>query len=97
MHSNPAHIGKCLHEMAKSKDCLNCKKQQLEMLKWLDDELSVLALITQPSVTANTAVAPLPYDAEGSSMETPPMPALYTDGDIHMENIDDSVANDLYK
>ena len=57
----------------------------------------MLALITQPSVTANTAVAPLPYDAEGSSMETPPMPALYTDGDIHMGNIDDSVANDLYK
>ena len=78
VHSNTACIGKCLHGMAKSKDCLNCKKRWLEMSKWLDNELSVWALTSQPSVTANTAVAQLPYDTEGSSMEVWPMLAPYT-------------------
>ena len=93
-HSNAAHIGKHLHKMAKSKDHLNHKKR---WLKQLNDELSVLALTSQPSVTTNTAIAILPYDAEGSSTEAWPMPALYTDSDIHMGNIDDSITDDLYR
>ena len=28
-HSSASQLGKCLHETAQTKDCLNCQKQQL--------------------------------------------------------------------
>ena len=36
-------------------------------------------------------------DKEGGSTETRPAPALYSDGNVLMGNIDDSVTDDLYQ
>ena len=83
--------------MTKSKDHLDCKKRQLEMSKQLDIELSVLVLTSQPSATATLAIALPPYNAEGGSTEMRPKLAPYSDGDIHMGNINDSVTDDLYQ
>ena len=63
----------------------------------LDSELSVITLTNQPSVTASPTVTPPPYNSEGGSTEMQPVPAPYSDSDIHMGNIDDSVTDDLYQ
>ena len=42
-------------------------------------------------------VAPPPYDKEGGPTETRPTLALYSDSDILMDDVDDSVTNDLYQ
>ena len=60
-------------------------------------ELLVWALTNQSPVTASAAVAPPPYNLEGGPTETQPALALYTDGDIHMGNVDDSVTDNLYQ
>ena len=52
---------------------------------------------TQPSVMTSSVVAQPPCDKEGGSTETRPAPALYSDGDVFMDNVDDSVTNDLYQ
>ena len=43
-HSSASQLGKCLHEMAWTKDCLNHQKQQLIESSLVDSELSVIAL-----------------------------------------------------
>ena len=48
---------------------------------------------TQPSATTSSAVAPPPFDKEGGSTETRPTPALYSDGNVLMGNVNDSVTN----
>ena len=63
----------------------------------LNSELLVIALTNQPSATASPAVTPPPYNPEGGSPETQPALAPYYDGDVHMENVDDSVTNNLYQ
>ena len=47
------------------------------------------ALTNQSPVTASAAVTPPPYNPEVGPTETQPALALYTDGDIHMGNVDD--------
>ena len=42
-------------------------------------------------------LAPPPWDKEGGSTETRLTLALYSDSDILMVNIDDSVTDDLYQ
>ena len=51
---------------------------------------------TQPSATTSPVITPPPYDKEGGSTETRPTPAPYSDGDVLMENVNDSVTDDLY-
>ena len=63
----------------------------------LDSELSMIPPTTQPSVTTSPVVALPPYDKEGGSTEMRPTPAPYSDGDILMNNVDDSVTDDLYQ
>ena len=63
----------------------------------LDSELLVIAPTNQPSATTSSAVTPPPCDNEGGSTETRPALAPYSDGDVLMGNIDDSVTNDLYQ
>ena len=53
--------------------------------------------MTQPSVTTSSVVAPPPYDKEGGPTEVRPTLALYSDSNILMDNIDDSVTDDLYQ
>ena len=57
----------------------------------------MISLTTQPSATTSSIVAPPPYDKEGGPTETRPTPAPYSDGNIFMDNIDDSVTNNLYQ
>ena len=45
----------------------------------------------------SSIIAPPPYDKEGGPTETRPAPALYSDGDVLMGNIDYSVTDDLYQ
>ena len=52
---------------------------------------------TQPSVMTSPVVTPPPYDKEGGSTETRPMPAPYSDGNVLMDIVDDSVTDDLYQ
>ena len=52
---------------------------------------------TQPSVMTSSIITPPPYDKEGGSTETRLTLAPYSDGDILMGNVDDSVTNDLYQ
>ena len=96
-HSSTSQLGKRLHEMAQTKDHLNCQKQQLIESMKLDSELSMISPITQPSVTTSSVIAPPPYDKEGGPTEMRPTPALYSDGNILTGNIDDSVTDDLYQ
>ena len=96
-HSSASQLGKCLHEMAWTKDCLDCQKQQLVESSKLDSELSVIAPTNQLSVTASSTVAFPPCNPEGGSTNTQPAPAPYSNGDIHMGNINDSVTNNLYQ
>ena len=57
----------------------------------------MIAPTNQPSATASSAVTLPPYNPEGGSTETWPVPAPYSDGDVHMGNVDDSVTDDLYQ
>ena len=52
---------------------------------------------TQLSATTSSVIAQPPHDKEGGSTETRPAPALYSDGNVLMGNIDDSVTDDLYQ
>ena len=96
-HSSTSQLGKHLHETARTKDCLNCQKQRLIESMKLDSELSMISPTTQPPVTTSSVVAQPPCDKEGGSTETRPAPALSSDGDILMGNVDDSVTDDLYQ
>ena len=52
---------------------------------------------TQPSVTTSSIVTPPPYDKEGGPTETRPAPAPYSDGNVLINNVDDSVTDNLYQ
>ena len=52
---------------------------------------------TQLSATTSSVIALPPYDKEGGPTEMRPVLALYSDGDILMDNVDDSVTDDLYQ
>ena len=97
VHSSASRLGKHLHKMAQTKDHLNCRKQQLIESTKLDSELSMISPTTQLSVMTSSVIAPPPCDKEGGFIETRPTLALYSDGDILMGNIDDSVTDDLYQ
>ena len=96
-HSNTSQLGKHLHEMAKSKDCLNYQKQQVVASRKLDAELSVLAPTNQLSATDSSAVASPPFNTERDSTEMWPAQALYTNSNIHMGIVNDLVTDDLYQ
>ena len=96
-HSSTSRLGKHLHEMAQTKDCLDCQKRRLIESTKLDSELSMISPTTQPSAMTSSVIAPPPYDKEGDPTETRPALALYSDSDILMGNIDDSVTDDLYQ
>ena len=83
--------------MAWTKDCLDHQKRQLIESMKLDSELSMISPTTQLSATTSSVVAQPPCDKEGGSTETRPTPALYSDGDILMGNVDDSITDDLYQ
>ena len=96
-HSSASWLGKCLHEMAWTKDCLDRRKQQLIESMKLDSELSMISPTTQLSAMTSSIIAPPPYDKEGGPTETRPTLAPYSDGDVLMDNIDDSVTDNLYQ
>ena len=96
-HSSASWLGKRLHKMAWTKDQLDCRKQRLIKSTKLDSELSMISLTTQPSAMTSSIIAPPPYDKEGGPTETRPAPAPYSDGNVLMDNIDDSVTDDLYQ
>ena len=52
---------------------------------------------SSPSAMTSSVIAPPPCDNKGGSTETRPTPALYSDGDVLMDNVDDSVTDDLYQ
>ena len=52
---------------------------------------------TQPSATTSSVIAQPPCDKEGGSTEMRPAPAPYSDSDILMDNVDDSVTDNLYQ
>ena len=96
-HSSASQLGKCLHEMAQTKDHLDCQKQWLIESTKLDSELSMISPTTQPSATTSSVITPPPYDKEGGPTETRPALAPYSDGNILMGNVNDSVTDDLYQ
>ena len=96
-HSSTSQLGKCLHKTARTKDRLNCQKQRLIESMKLDSELSMISQTTQPSVMTSSIVTQPPCDKEGGSTETRPTPAPYSDGDVLMGNVNDSITNDLYQ
>ena len=96
-HSSASRLGKHLHETAQTKDRLDRQKRQLIESTKLDSELLMISLTTQPSATTSSVVAQPPCDKEGGSTEMRPALAPYSDGDILMGNIDDSVTDDLYQ
>ena len=96
-HSSASWLGKRLHETARTKDRLNRRKRWLIESTKLDSELSMISLTTQPSAMTSSIVAQPPCDKEGGSTETRPALAPYSDGDILMDNVDDSVTDDLYQ
>ena len=51
----------------------------------------------QLPVMTSSIVTPPPCDNEGGSTELRPTLALYSDGNVLMDNVDDSVTNDLYQ
>ena len=75
--------------MAQTKDCLDRRKQWLIESMKLDSELSMISPTTQLSATISSVVAQPPCDKEGGSTEMRPAPALYSDGDILMDNVND--------
>ena len=81
-HSSASLLGKCLHEMARTKDRLDHQKWQLIESMKLDSELSMISLTTQPSAMTSSVVTPPPCDKEGGSTEMRPTPAPYSDSDI---------------
>ena len=95
-HSSASLLGKRLHETAWTKDHLNHRKQWLIESTKLDS-LLMISLTTQPSVMTSSIVAPPPCDKEGGSTEMRPTLALYSDSDVLMGNVDDSVTDDLYQ
>ena len=52
---------------------------------------------TQLSVTTSSVVAQPPCDKEEGSTEMRPTLAPYSDGDVLMGNVDDSITNNLYQ
>ena len=96
-HSSASQLGKCLHEMAWTKDRLDHRKRRLIESTKLDSELSMISQTTQLSVMTSSVVAQPPCDKEGGSTEMRPAPALYSDGDVLMGNVNDSVTDDLYQ
>ena len=68
----------------------------IESMK-LDFELSMISLTTHLSVMTSSVVAQPPCDKEGGSTEMRPAPAPYSDSDVLMDNIDDSVTDNLYQ
>ena len=96
-HSSASRLGKCLHETARTKDCLDRQKRQLIESTKLDSELSMISPTTQPSATTSSVIAQPPCDKEGGSTETRPALAPYSNGDILMGNVNDSVTDDLYQ
>ena len=63
----------------------------------LDSELSMISLTTQPSAMTSSIVSQPPCDKEGGSTEMRPTLALYSDGDVLMGNINDSITDNLYQ
>ena len=96
-HSSASQLGKHLLKTAQTKDHLNHQKLQLIESMKLDSELLMISLTTQLSVTTSSIVTPPPCEKEGGSTETRPTLAPYSDGDVLMGNIDDSVTDDLYQ
>ena len=96
-HSSASQLGKCLHKTAWTKDHLDCQKQRLIESTKLDSELSMISLTTQPSAMTSSAIAPPPCDKEGGSTEIRPTLAPYSDSNVLMGNVDDSVTNNLYQ
>ena len=96
-HSSASRLGKRLHEMAWTKDHLNCQKRWLIESMKLYSELLMISPTTQPSATTSSVITQPPCDREGGPTETRPTPALYSDGNVLMGNIDDSVTDDLYQ
>ena len=76
---------------------LDCRKRQLIESTKLDSELLVIALTNQPSAMTSSVVTPPPCDNEGGFTEMRPALALYSNSDILMGNVDDSVTDDLYQ
>ena len=83
--------------MAQTKDHLNRQKRRLIESMKLDSKLSMISPTTQPSATTSSVIAPPPYDKEGGSTETRLTLAPYSDSNILMGNVDDSVTDDLYQ
>ena len=96
-HSSASQLRKHLHETAWTKDRPDCRKQRLIESTKLDSELSMISPTNQPSVMTSSIVTPPPCDNEGGSTETRPTLAPYSDGNVLMDNIDDSVTNNLYQ
>ena len=96
-HSSTSQLGKRLHETAWTKDRLDRQKQWLIKSMKLDSELLMISLTTQLSVMTSSAVIPPPCDKEGGSTETRPTPALYSDSNVLIRNVDNSVTDDLYQ
>ena len=96
-HSSASQLAKRLHEMAQTKDHLDHWKQWLVESTKLDSELLVITPTNQPSSTASPAVSPPPYNPEGGSTEMWPALAPYSDSNIHMGNVNDSVTDNLYQ
>ena len=96
-HSSASQLGKHLHETAQIKDRLNRQNQWLLESNKLDSELLVIALTSQPSTTTSPTTALPPCDTERGSTETRPALAPYSDGNVLMGNVDDSVTDDLYQ
>ena len=57
----------------------------------------MISLTNQLSATTSSAVSPPPCDNDGGSTETRPTLAPYSDHDVLMHNVDDSVTNDVYQ
>ena len=68
-HSSTSRLRKHLHEMARTKDCLDCWKWRLVESTWLDSELLVQAPTNQSSMTASSAITPHPFNPEKSPTE----------------------------
>ena len=97
VHSSTSLLGKCLHKTAQTKDHLDRRKRRLIESMKLDSELSMISPTTQPSAMTSSVIAQPPCDKEGGSTETEPALALYSDGNVLMGNINDSVTDDLYQ
>ena len=96
-HSSASLLGKHLHETAQTKDHLNRQRRRLIESTKLDSELSMISPTTQPSATTSSVIVQPPCDKEGGSTETRPALAPYSDGNVLMGNVDDSVTDDLYQ